>query len=283
MIPNSKKESPTSILSQSTHSGQILWRPCWLCRVLSSVAQSNSLWPHGLQHARFPCPSSTPRACSNLCPSSRWCHPTISSFVVPFSCLQSFPASGSFPTTQFFTSGGQSIGVSASASVLPMNIQDWFPLGLTSLISLLSKGLSRVFSNTTVQGLMNLGLPPLLLEVSLHLALCVTWGPPLWVRLPWVQPWNSPELDISPRLSASFSTVLINIARLKCISLLSLHHFSPQRNLQCLAYQVSLGSFLTRGGPSLPSTPPRHLSFLVLSIYCPLLLSVSCTSSACKL
>ena len=188
-----------------------------------------------------------------------------------------------FSMSQFFSSGGQSIGVSASASVLPMNIQDWFPLGLTSLISLPSKGLSRVFSNTTVQGLMNLGLPPLLLEVSLHLALCVTWGPPLWVRLPWVQPWNSPELDISPRLSASFSTVLINIARLKCISLLSLHHFSPQRNLQCLAYQVSLGSFLTRGGPSLPSTPPRHLSFLVLSIYFPLLLSVSCTSSACKL
>ena len=107
---------------------------------------SNSLWPHELQHARLPCPSPTPGACSNSCPSSRWCHPTISSSVVPFpSCLQSFPASGSFLMSQFFTSGGQSIGISASASVLPMNIQDWFALGLTGWISLLSKGLSRVF------------------------------------------------------------------------------------------------------------------------------------------
>ena len=93
---------------------------------------SDSLWPHGLQHARPPCPSPTPRVYSNSCPLNRWCHPTISSSVVPFStCLQSFPASGSFPVSQFFTSGGQSIGASVSASVLPMNIQDWFPLGLT--------------------------------------------------------------------------------------------------------------------------------------------------------
>ena len=98
------------------------------------------------------CPSPTPRACPNSCPLSRWCHPTISSSVIPFSsCLQSFPASGSFPMSPFFTSGGQSFGVSASASVLPMNIQDWFPLGLTSWISLQSKELSRVFSNTKVQ------------------------------------------------------------------------------------------------------------------------------------
>ena len=89
----------------------------------SCSVMSNSLWPHGLQHARLPCPSLTPGACSNLCPSSLWCHPTISSSVVPFSsCLQSFPASGSFPMSQFFVSGGQSIGVSASASVLPMKI-----------------------------------------------------------------------------------------------------------------------------------------------------------------
>ena len=95
---------------------------------------SNSLQPHGLQHARLPCPSPTPGACSNSCPLSRWCHPTISSSVVTFSsCLQSFPASGSFLTNQFFTSGGQSIGASTSASVLPMNIQGWFPLGLTDL------------------------------------------------------------------------------------------------------------------------------------------------------
>ena len=113
---------------------------------------SNSLWPHGLQHARLTCPSPTPRAYSNARPLSRWCHPTSSSSVVPFSsCLQSFPASGSFPMNQFFASGGHSIGVSASASVLQVNIQDWFPLGWTGWISLQSKGLSRVFSNTTVQ------------------------------------------------------------------------------------------------------------------------------------
>ena len=98
------------------------------------------------------CAPPTPRTCSNSCSSSQWCYPTILSSVVPFSsCLQSFPASGSFPMSQFFASGGQSIGVSASASVLPMNIQNWFLLGLTGLFSLLSRGLSRVFSNTTVQ------------------------------------------------------------------------------------------------------------------------------------
>ena len=113
---------------------------------------SDSLWPHGLQHARLPCLSPTPRACSNSSPLSQGCHKTISSCVVPFSsCLQSFPVSEFFPMSQFFTSGGQNIGVSASASVLPMNIQDWFPLELTGWISLQSKGLSRVISNTTVQ------------------------------------------------------------------------------------------------------------------------------------
>ena len=113
---------------------------------------SDSLWPHGLQHTRPPCPSPTPRVYSNSCSLTRWCHPTISSSVIPFSsCLQSFPASGSFQMNQFFTSGGQSIGVSASTSVLPMNTKDWSPLGWTGWISLQSKGLSRVFSITTVQ------------------------------------------------------------------------------------------------------------------------------------
>ena len=113
---------------------------------------SSSLQPHGLYHARLPCPSPTPRACSSSCPSSQWYHPTISSSVVPFSsCLQSFPASDSFQMSQLFTSGVQSIGVSALASVLPMNIQDWFTSEWTGWISLQSKGLSRVFSNTIVQ------------------------------------------------------------------------------------------------------------------------------------
>ena len=141
----------------------ILWKQgsCSLSLVLLTVTSSfqfscsvvsNSLWPRGLQHARPPCQSLTPGVYPNSCPLSRWCHPTISSSVVPFSCLQSFQASGSFPMTQFFESGGQRIGVSAFQwTVLPMNTQDWSPLGWTGWISLQSKGLSRVFSNTTVQ------------------------------------------------------------------------------------------------------------------------------------
>ena len=128
-----------------------------ICNLYQSVqfncsVVSDFLWPHGLQHTRLPCPSPTPRACSNSCLSSRWFHLTISYSVIPFSsCLQSFPGSGSFPMSQFFASGDQSIGVSVSASVLPMNIQDWFPLGLAGWISFQSKELSRVSSNTTVQ------------------------------------------------------------------------------------------------------------------------------------
>ena len=146
----------------SNTSSNILTLSQWLCSVFhwdirnysvqfSRSVMSNSLRPHGLQHARPPCPSPTPEVYSNSCPSSWWCHPTISSSVIPFSPLQSFPESGSFQMSQFFASGGQSIGISASASVLPMNIQDWFSLGLTGWISLQSKGLSRVFSNTIVQ------------------------------------------------------------------------------------------------------------------------------------
>ena len=118
---------------------------------LSCSVVSDSLWPHELQHARPPCPSPTPRVHPNPCPLSRWCYSTISSSVVPFSCPQYFPALMFLPMSQLFASGGQSIGVSASTSVLPVNIQQEFPLGWTGWISLQSKGLSRVFSNTTVQ------------------------------------------------------------------------------------------------------------------------------------
>ena len=115
----------------------------------SHSVMSDSLWPHEPQHARPPCPSPAPRVHPNPCPSSQWCHPTLSSSVIPFSsCPQSFPASGSFQMSQLYISGGQSIGVSASTSVPPMNTQDWFPLGWTDWISLQSKGLSRVFCNT---------------------------------------------------------------------------------------------------------------------------------------
>ena len=116
------------------------------------LSRSESLRPHGLQHARPPCPSPTPGACSDSCPSSQWCHPTISSSVIPFSsCPQSFPASGSFPVSQFFPSGGQRIGVSASASVLPMNTQDWSPLGLSGLIACIGHSclLWRLFTFST--------------------------------------------------------------------------------------------------------------------------------------
>ena len=118
----------------------------------SSSVVSNSLQPHGLQHIRLPCPSTTPGVYSDSSPSSRWCHPAISSSVVPFSsCPQSSPASGSFPMSRLFTSGGQSTRASTLASVLPMSIQGWFPLGLTGLISLLSGELSRIFSSTPIQ------------------------------------------------------------------------------------------------------------------------------------
>ena len=121
--------------------------------MFSSVTQlCPTLRSHRLQHTRLPCPSPVPGVYSDSCPLCRWCHPTISSSVSPYSsCLQSFPASWSFPVSQFFTSGGQTIGISASASVLPMNTQDWFSLRLTGLISLQFRGLTRVFSNTTVQ------------------------------------------------------------------------------------------------------------------------------------
>ena len=141
---------------------------------------SNSLQPRGLQHASLPCPSPIPGACSNSCPLSQGYHPTVSSSVIPFSsCLQSCPASGSFPMSQFFTSGGPRIGVSASASLLPMNIQDWFPLGWIGWISLQSKKLSRVFSNTTAQKHQFLGTPPSLGSSS-HSRTC----PP---ETPWLQ------------------------------------------------------------------------------------------------
>ena len=125
--------------------------------IFSCSVMSDSLQLHGLQHARPPCLSATPGVYSNSCPSSRWSHPTISCSVVPFSCPQSFPASGCLKMSQLFASGGQSIGVSASTSVLPMNTQDWSPLGWTGWMSLQSKGLSRVFSNTTVQKLQFFG------------------------------------------------------------------------------------------------------------------------------
>ena len=151
--------------------------------LFSHSVVSDSLRPHGLQHARPPS-ITTPGVYSNSCPLSRWCHPTISSSVVPFSsCLQFFPASRSFPTSRFFESGGQSIGVSASTSVLPLNIQDWSPVGWTGLISLQSKGLSRVFSNTTVQKHQFFSAQPSLLSNS-HVHTWLLEKSKLWLDRP---------------------------------------------------------------------------------------------------
>ena len=127
---------------------------------------SDSLWPYGLQHTRLPCPSLSPGLFANSCPLSRWCHPTVSSSAILFFCLQSFPASGSFTMSQLFASGSQSIGASASASVLPVNIQDWFPLGVIGFISLESKGLSRVFCGTAVWKHQFFGIQPSLWSLS---------------------------------------------------------------------------------------------------------------------
>ena len=151
-----------------------LWFFCWdrwtvlnnhcVYQSLSRVWLFVTPWT---QHARPPCPSPTPGAYSNSCPLSRWCHPTISSSIVPFSCLQSFPASGSFQMSQFFASSGRSIGVSASTSVFPMNIQDWFPLGWTSWISLQSKELSRVFNASVLAAAKSLQLCPTLSQCTI--------------------------------------------------------------------------------------------------------------------
>ena len=146
---------------------------------------SGSLWPHEPQHARLPSPSPTTGVHPNPYPLSQWCHPTISSSAAPFSsCLQSFPASGSFQVSQFFTSGGQCIGASASASLLPMNIQDWSPLGWTSWIFLQSKGLSRVFSNTTVQKHQFFSAQ-LYLWSNSHIHTWLLEKPQLWLHRPW--------------------------------------------------------------------------------------------------
>ena len=149
--PQQKKKQYVIFHYRSALTDEICNQFGWSDQISCSV-MSDSLRPHELQHARSPCPSPTPGVHPNSCPLSQWCHPTISSSVIPFSsCLQSFPASRSFQMSQFLASGGSSIGFSPSASVLPMNTQDWSPLGWTGWISLQSKGLSRVFTNTTLQ------------------------------------------------------------------------------------------------------------------------------------
>ena len=148
--------TPPGYLPVHTHARaqKSVWMSGWFIYtqqfVVQSLIVSDSLRPRGLRHARLPCSSPSPGVCTNLCPLSQWYHPSISSSVTLFSCPQSFPASGSFPMSRVFTSRGQRIGTSASASVLPVNIQGWFPLGLTGLIALQSKGLWRIFSNITV-------------------------------------------------------------------------------------------------------------------------------------
>ena len=160
---------------------------CFSSVQFSFSVMSDSLWPHGLQHARLPCPSPAPRACSKSCPLSQCCHPTTSSSAVPFSSsLQSFPASGSFPMSQLFTSGGQSTGVSASASVLPVNIQDWFPLGWTGWIFLESKTLSRVSSPTPQFNSINSLALRFLYTPNTHIHTWLLERPQFWPNRPWL-------------------------------------------------------------------------------------------------
>ena len=157
--------------------------------LFSCSVVSDSLQPHGLQNTRLPSPSPSPRACSNSCPLSQWCYPTLTSSVIPFSSsLLSFPASGSFPMSPFFALGGQSIGASVLASVLPVNIQGWFPLRLTSLISLQSKGLWIVFSNATVQKHWFFDTQPYLQSNS-HIYTWLLEKPQLWLDGPLLAEW----------------------------------------------------------------------------------------------
>ena len=196
------------------------WHDC--CSLFSHLVVPNSLWTHAQKHARLPCPSLSPGVCLNSCPSNWWCLPTVTSSV-PFSvCLHSFPASGSFPMSWFFASGGPSIGASASALVLPMNIQGWFPLRLTGLISLLFKGLSRVLSSTTIQKHQFYGAQPSLWfhshicsSSSLVAKSCLTLATPwtialqvprsvgfsrqeCWSGLPCPPPGDLPDTGIEP-------------------------------------------------------------------------------------
>ena len=174
---NIPESPPSNVFSRSEQCLYIQLAPVWF--ILSVVP--NSMWPPGLQHDSHPCPSLSTGVDSNSCPLSQSCHPATSSSVAPFSsCFQSFPALGSFPMSWLFASDDQSIGASVSASVLPMNIQDWFPLELTGLISLLSKGLSRVFSNTTVQKHQFIGTRPSLWANS-HICTWLLEKPDLWL------------------------------------------------------------------------------------------------------
>ena len=165
-LPKSREKSFIFVLNKCIQHSTLLLFSCYV--------MSDSLWPHELQHSRFPCPLLSPKVCSNSCPLSWWRHPTILSFVVPFfSCVQSFPALGSFPISWLFTADDQNIGASASAAVLPMNIHE-FPLGLTGLIPLLSEGLSRVFSKIMVQKHQFLALS-LHVHVQIFTSICDYW------------------------------------------------------------------------------------------------------------
>ena len=228
-----------------------------------STVLSNSLGPHRLQHARLPCPSPSPRACSNSCPFSRWCHPTILSSVIPFSsCLQSCPASRSFLMSQLFVSGDQSIEASVSALVLPMNIQDWFPLGLISLISFQSKGLSRVFFNTTVQKHQFFSAQPSLWSSS-HVHPYMSTGETIALTK-WTFVSKVMSLFFN-MLSRFVMTFLPRSKRLLISWLLLLSHFSRVRlcvTPQTAVYQAppSLGFSRQEHWSGLPFPSPMHES-----------------------
>ena len=231
---------------------------------------SSSLWSHGLQHARIPCPSPSPGVCSNSCPSSWWCHPTISSSVVPFSsCLQSLPASGSFPMSWLFASGGHGIRASASASVLPMNIQGWFPLGWTGLSSLLPKGLSKESSpapqfesiNSLVLVIMSLCSDPLPLGALtvIYWLYVLKWNL-LAIYLLWFL-WNTEDLHYHGALLLSLGC--IHWCFLKALFQVLKNGSLPQRQMETLLIISQRSETeVSAGGEKSAANKMKNLSFL---------------------
>ena len=230
---------------------------CFLLLFNHSI-MSNSLWPYGLQHTRFPCPSPFLRACSNSCPWSQWCHPTISSSVISLSsCLQSFPASGSFPVSWLFVPGGQIIGTSASAPILLMNVQGWFHVGWTGLISLVSKGLSRILSSTKVQIINSLVLS------HFYYPALISSSQVLLKEVPWLFVTTWPVVH-----QASLSMGILQARILEWVAMLSSRGSSQPRDRTQISHTASgfFTGWATRG-TCLPYFPLAACDMWIVSVH----------------